>query len=204
MTTLFVFDVRTRTKVALSETGTTDSYLFFLDWSPDGKRIAYVRVARDLRRYELFEADAATGASVRLLEEVAERGVVKWPRPPKTFHYLPDGRRFLWLSDRDGYAGYYLYPRAGRPPRKVSPQGYEVTLVAIEKSGEALILSGAPNPARPYDKRLLRWQFGGRKAVFLSDESGMHEAQLSPSGQIPPRQASRRRSSSDDRDPSRR
>lgn len=184
VTTLFVFDVRARTKVALSETGTPDSYLFFLDWSPDGKRIAYVRVARDLRRYELFEADAATGVSVRLLEEVAKSGIVKWPQAPKTFHYLPDGRRFLWRSDRDGYAGYYLYARDQRAPHKVSPDGYEVSLVAIEKSGDALILSGAPDPVRPFDERLLRWRFSGRKAAFLSDEKGVHEAQLSPSGKF--------------------
>lgn len=184
VTTLFVFDVRTRTKVALAETGTPDSYLFFLDWSPDGKRIAYVRVARDLKRYELFEADAATGASVRLLDEVATSGFVKWPQAPKTFHYLPDGRGFLWRSDRDGFSGYYLYTRDRRAPRKVSPDGYDVTLVAIEKSGDALILVGAPDPTRPYDERLLRWPYTGPKAVFLSDETGAHEAQLSPGGKF--------------------
>lgn len=184
VTTLFVFDVRSRSKIALSETGSRDSYLFFLDWSPDGRRVAYVRVARDAKRYEVFEADAATGEAVRILEEIAQTGMVKWPGPPKTFHYLPDGKQFLWRSDRDGYSGYYLYARDGKPPRKVSPDGYDVTLVGVDATSSALILTGAPDPTRPFDHRLLRLPLGARTPSILASETGVHEAMLSASGRF--------------------
>lgn len=184
VTTLFIFDVRTHKRVTLSQTGSVDSRLLFLDWSPDGKRVAYVRVARDLKRYELFEADAATGASVRLLEETAASGMVKWPGWPKTFHYLPDGNGFLWRSDRDGFSGYYLHTRDSRHPRKVSPNGYDVALVGIDEADGALILTGAPDPARPFDHRLLRLTLSKGALTVLSDESGVHDADLSPSGRF--------------------
>lgn len=185
VTTLYVFDVATRGRVTLSEQGTPDSYLFFLDWSPDGRRIAYVRVARDATRYELFEADAATGASRLLLEEKAASGWVKWPGPPKTFHYLPDGGGFLWRSDRDGFAGYYLYPLSADgvgAPRKVSPDGFDVTAAGVTPDGAALVLVGAPDPARPYDEQIFRWALDGSGGRQITSGPGVHDVTLSPSG----------------------
>lgn len=183
LTTLYVFDVRTGERIALSETGSANDYLFFLQWNADSSRVAYVRVARDLSRFELFEADANTGRSELLLEEVAKDGMVRWPLSQKSFSYLPDGKRFIWRSDRDGYFGFYLYARDGRRPLKVSPSGYDVDLLGIAPKGDAIYLSGAPDPRATFDDDLLRQPLNGKAAKrFSGAPGGVHNVLLSPSG----------------------
>ena len=101
-------------------------------WSPDGARIAYVRtpgsggapdsiLVRQDREWEIWTADAATGAAKKI-----------WKAPARSYpsthggtnlHWAANGR-IAFLSNADGQAHLYSVPEAGGSALLLTPGNY--------------------------------------------------------------------------------
>ena len=79
-----------------------------VEWSPDGKHLAFVSTSRDHKQEWMRVADAETGDVREVMTETAAKfyesgnGKINW-------HYLPDSNEILWFSERDNWGNLYLY-----------------------------------------------------------------------------------------------
>src|SRR4029077_17301748 len=83
----------------------TEIYIARVNWLTDSKHVAIQRLNRPQTELNLLIADAASGVTRTALTEKDQY----WINVSNDLHFLKDGKRFLWSSERSGYRHLYLY-----------------------------------------------------------------------------------------------
>jgi len=171
-------------------------------WLADGSELLFQKMNRTYDGLELRAADPRAGASRVVLIEKRKTFVVGSEvvaAPPaydgtklasnvsiheRFFTPLADGKRFVWLSDRDGWRHLYLYKLDGTLLRQLTHGNFPVRqVVAIdEKAGWVYFTASAEE--RLYDVHLYRVDLEGSHFRRLTEGDGQHETQFSPSKQF--------------------
>ncbi len=111
-------------KPHLMDTGSeTDMYIPRVNWLPDSRRLTIQRLNREQNKLDLLLADAPTGKSSTLLTETDPY----WINVSDDLHFLKDGKRFLWSSERSGYRHIYLYGLDGKQIAPLTKGEWEVS-----------------------------------------------------------------------------
>ncbi len=158
-----------------------------VQWSADGKQLAFVSSSRDHKEAKLRVADAATGAVRDVLEEKVAtffesgNGRVNW-------RYLSASNEILWFSERDNWGQLYLYDaQTGKLKNQITTGDGNVTqLLRVDERNRLLYFLGVGKEKGrdPYFRHFYRIGFDGKGLKLLSPEDADHDISLSPSGQF--------------------
>ncbi|MGA2889406.1 MAG: S9 family peptidase [Terracidiphilus sp.] len=157
----------------------TTVYIPRVQWLPDNKHLAIERLSRDQKTLDLLLADAATGKARVILTEKD----TYWINLSNDLHFLKDSHRFIWSSERSGYRHLYLYDLAGRQLAQLTQGNWEVnSLVGVDEAAGTVYFTATE--ASPLERQLYRVNLDGSGLVRITQESGTHDLQLSPSGNV--------------------
>jgi hypothetical protein len=92
--------------------------------TPDGGKVYYTRMSRDMKRFDVVEADTTTGESRVLIAERLNTYIES--QPVRLLTNAKGGKELLHWSERDGWGHYYLYDTDGNLIRQLT-QGEFVT-----------------------------------------------------------------------------
>jgi dipeptidyl-peptidase-4 len=151
-----------------------DSYIARMDFAGSPDSIWFVRLNRHQNRLDLLLADVNTGAS-RVIMTDRDSAWVDLHDPI----WIDGGRRFLYLSERDGYAQLFLFGRDGSLIRKVTSGPWDVLEVygVDQGSGTVYFTAAADGPlVRP----LYRIGLDGTNFRRLSRPEGVHNPDFDP------------------------
>ena len=157
-----------------------DHYLARMDWAGDSATLAIQRLNRLQNHAEVMLADAATGAVRTVLDERDPA----WVEVVDDMKWIEGGRRFTWVSEKDGWRHLYVVDRDGGEPRLATPGAFDVIdLVRVnEASGEVDFLASPDDPKARY---LFRGRLDGSgtlRRLTPADQVGTHAYQVSPDG----------------------
>ena len=190
LVTVGVYDLATGSTTYLKAGDPTDRYFTNIQWSPDSKSIYIQELNRDQTDIELTVYDALSGD---------RRGVIyrehndRYTEPLFPITFLPwDSRKFLLMSQKDGYNHLYLMDINGKQLKQVT-QGPWVVLDLVGfnmKRKSVVILS---TEASPIQNNLYEVSLSNGKRTLLDNgrgchantwqEDGRHTSVLSASGQ---------------------
>ena len=190
LVTVGVYDLATGSITYLKAGDPTDRYFTNIQWSPDSKSIYIQELNRDQTDIELTVYDALSGD---------RRGVIyrehndRYAEPLFPITFLPwDSRKFLLMSQKDGYNHLYLMDINGKQLKQVT-QGPWVVLDLVgfnTKRKSVVILS---TEASPIQNNLYEVSLSNGKRTLLDNgrgchantwqEDGRHTSVLSASGQ---------------------
>ena len=124
--------------------------------------------------------DARTGAARQILDESDSA----WVDVVDEIHWLNDGKDFIWLSERDGWRHLYLAPRAGGPPRLVTPGNYDVIGMAglDDRNGVIYFMASPANATQRYLYRVAATAGDPPQRLTPADAPGSHSYDISPNG----------------------
>jgi dipeptidyl-peptidase-4 len=147
-----------------------------VNWMSDSQHVAVQRLTRVQDRLDLLSVDARTGDSRPLLRESDPY----WVNVKDDLHFLEDGKRFIWSSERDGYRQLYLYSNDGKEVRRLTNGPWEVRGVVRvdERSDRVYYLSSETSPL---ETNLYSVRLNGRDKTRLTGEDGSHSVSMSPS-----------------------
>jgi dipeptidyl aminopeptidase/acylaminoacyl peptidase len=97
---------------------------------------------------------------------------------------LEGSDRFLWISERDGWAHIYLYDLGGTLVRQLTKGEYPVSRIVAVDEAEGWIYFTAHGEERVYDTHLYRVPLDGGEMVRLTEGEGQHEVFMSPSSML--------------------
>jgi dipeptidyl-peptidase-4 len=157
-----------------------------ISWMPDSKAVAFLTLNRAQDELNVHLWDAAAGAHRLLLTEKD----VHWVNSLEPPRFLGDNRRFLWLSERDGWLHLYLYGLDGKLLRQLThgnwmidrPAFQNSPIIGLEEKG-GWVYFAATNPD-PRERHLYRVRLDGSGLERLSQQPGVHGLDLSPDGQF--------------------
>jgi dipeptidyl-peptidase-4 len=183
---LFVYDLGSKSTVKIDvrnglpfENDVVGHYVYHVDWSPDGKELLFNRTNRRQNILEFVAADPATGKCRVIVREEWPTG---WVDNTPALTWLEDGKRFIWTSERTGFANFFLYEIGGRLIAQLTNHPFEVgNVVKVDEKAKVLYYM-----ARDGDNwmkmQLHRIGLDGKNDVRLTDPALNHSVTLSPDG----------------------
>lgn len=183
---LVFIDVLNRSRVPVN-LGQDATYVRVLGWHPNKAELLFFWLARDGKRIELRAAQRHTG-TLRVLwaEENRDTFVVdhmQFAAKP-AFKMLSDGR-FIISSERSGWNHLYLYgPRKGKYPliKQLTNGHFPVqAIVDVDPDTNSVYFLARNDSERVYDQHLMRVGLNGRAQTQLTEDTGHHQVQFSPS-----------------------
>jgi len=164
-----------------------------IGWTPDSRNVAFQHLNRaqnelDLRLLPVPSSPReALGTPRTVLTERSGTWLNTFGAP----RFLKDGRRFLWISERDGFAHLYLCDVAGgcravtQGPWMVDGRGSfggsGPGFVLDERSG---FLYFTATETDPRERHLYRARLDGTGRTRLTREDGTHRTVVSPDGRF--------------------
>ncbi|MEO8449938.1 MAG: DPP IV N-terminal domain-containing protein [Gemmatimonadota bacterium] len=183
---LYIVDLLSKRQLKV-DVGHADQYVIPISWVPDGSELLVYRMSRDYKTLDVLAADARTGATRILVHETQKtfiKGISSLPAWTQLFTPVGDGKRFLWLSERDGWDHLYLYGMDGALIRRLTSGAFPVLSVAGVDEKQGWVYFYAHAEPRLYDTHLYRVGLDGRPAERLTQGSGQHAVVLSPSNNV--------------------
>ncbi len=145
-------------------------------WTPDWRDLWVMLQDRRQTWLDLCLADPATGAVRRVLRDQTPAWIEPMDGGPR---WLEGGKRFLWLSERDGYRHLYLYGRDGALERRLTQGEWEVERLhgCDETAGVVWFDSDL---ADSKGRKLYRVGLVGGAPVAVTERPGVHAVAMSP------------------------
>ena len=151
-------------------------YLARMDWAKSSEEIVIQQFNRLQNTNRVMLADAGTGKLRTILTERDDA----WVDLHGDIQWIDEGKKFLWLSERDGWQHAYVVSRSGEKVQLVTPGEFDVTgLMAVDEVSKWLYCMASPdNPSQRYLHRV-RLDGSDAQRVTPADHSGTHSYQIS-------------------------
>jgi dipeptidyl-peptidase-4 len=151
--------------------------VYRVGWTPDGSEVTFNRANRRQNTME-FTACSPTTGSCRVI--VREEWPTGWVMNSPPMQYLADGKRFLLVSERNGYRNIYLHDLSGKLIAPLTNHQFEVgSIVDVdEKSGT--VWYTARSGDNHMKLQVHRVGLDGSNDRRLTDPAYNHSVSLSP------------------------
>lgn len=176
--TVHIYDLQSGNTVRADIGPETDQYIPRIQWA--GQRLAILRMNRLQNALDILLADPQTGRTTVLLNEKTDTyfdpvGGNSWDN---AWHFLNDGQRWVWQSERSGFNHLYLYDMQGKLLRQITAGAWEVSNFygVDETNGQVYYQS---TEVSPMQRHLYRIGLDGQNQEQLSDLPGWHSASFS-------------------------
>jgi dipeptidyl-peptidase 4 len=157
----------------------TPAYLPRLNWAPDSRHLAVERLDRAQKVLDLLLVDVATAKSGVILSDKDSYWINLNDGP----HFLHDGKRFIWSSERSGFRHLYLYDIEGHQIAQLTSGDWEVTsLDGIDEAAATVYFTSTKES--PLERQVYRVGLDGSGLAAVTHEKGTHEAFFSPGARL--------------------
>lgn len=153
----------------------TDIYIPRVNWLPDSKHLAIQRMNRTQTVLDLLIGDVASGKTRVALTEKDQY----WINVSDDLRFLPDGKQFLWSSERTGYRHLYLYDLDGKEVRQVTSGNWEVSAVQGVDNAKGIVYFTSTQKS-PRERHLYRVSLDGSGLTRITKEDGTHGINMAP------------------------
>jgi len=172
---LFVVNVKTRRTTEIATQSTSDTYIVRPQWTPDSKALLVQRLNRRQNVLDLLASNPETGAVHTVIHE-AEPDFINLH---EGVHFLKDGHRFIWASERSGWNHLYLYDLAASSMTTLTSGDWPVeNLAGVDEQGGWVYFSA--KRAGGLQSQFFRVRLDGSRLQQLTKEPGTHDIRLDP------------------------
>jgi dipeptidyl-peptidase-4 len=150
-----------------------------MDWANNSDEIVLQRLNRLQNNDQLMIADAKTGNARTILTDKDDAWV---DVRANKFRWLENGKRFLWMTEQDGWQHVYTVNRDGTNPKLITPGKFDVVgIQAVDEMGGWLYYIASPvNPTERYLYRTRLNGEGGAEKITPDSQTGTNSYNISP------------------------
>ena len=149
-------------------------YVARMDFAAHPDSLWVLRLNRHQNRMDLLLADVRTGGSKVVMTDRDDA----WLDVNEPI-WIEGGKRFVHLSERDGYARLYLYRRDGTLERKLTTGDWDVLDVyGVDEKARVVYLTAAADG--PLVRPLYRIGLDGRGFRRITPAPGAHRVEFNP------------------------
>ena len=154
-------------------------YAYNVSWTSDSKELLFERTNRHQNVMELCAANPSTGA-VRVV--IREEWPDSWTENHPDMRFLEDGRRFVWVSERNGWRNFYLYELSGKLLAPLTRHEFEVANIVKLDEEHGQLWYMARDGDNHMKLQLHRVGLDGQGDVRLTDPAFTHSVEIAPDG----------------------
>ncbi len=157
-----------------------NNYIARMDWAANSSEIILQHLKRKQNTVDIMLGDVRSGATRTIVTERDDA----WIDIGDDLHWMDDGKRFTWVSERDGWRHVYLVSRSGGNLSLATPGAYDVVDIQHidEKGGWLYFIASPENPTQRYLYRARMNGKGRPERLTPADQPGTHSYTISPNG----------------------
>jgi len=186
------FDVATKRETTVDNALFSNPYdLSRIEWRRDSRAFTFEYNQRGHQLYRVIEVDASNGHARSIMTETSKtfvdyrRANVGLADSGRQFRFdVDDGREFIWMSERDGWAHLYMVDGAtGAIKHQITKGNWLVRAVQfVDTAAKQIVFAAGGMVAKqdPYFVQYYRINFDGTGLTPLTDADGYHTATFSP------------------------
>ncbi len=176
---LLIYDLISRTTIRVDTGDDPDWYVYNVRFSPTGSDLLLNRTNRRQNVLQVVAVDPTNGTSRVVLTETQET----WQENSPEMHFLRDGRRFIWATERSGWRHYELRDLDGTLHHSLTQGDYPVASIErVDEDTNLLYYTAYSDPANPLHVHLHRVNLDGSNPVRLTSGPLSHRVDISPCG----------------------
>jgi dipeptidyl-peptidase-4 len=176
---LFVYDVATKKTTRIDvrsgkpfDNSAVGHYVYRVSWSRDGQELLFNRTNRRQQVLEFAAANPSTGETRVIVREEWPTG---WVENSPAIQWLEDGRRFIWMSERNGWKNLYLYDTTGKLLNPITAHStFEVAAITKIDEQAGLVFYTARDGDNFLKTQLHRVGLDGSGDLRLTDPAFTH------------------------------
>lgn len=137
-------------------------------WLKDARSLILYKEPRDQKSLEMLQVDTRTGSSRVLIQEEDPRYIDRANFP--AFYSFSGGKRFIYMSEKDGWRHLYLYDIASGEARLLTPFKYDMErILGVDEKQDILYCIGAEDPR---ERQVMGISLKDGKARSLTQKPG--------------------------------
>jgi dipeptidyl-peptidase 4 len=176
ITTIHVFDLKTRTTIKVKTGDDVDVYFPRIEWNPSGNDLAIIKLNRRQNEADLLYANPHTGDIRTIIREKNNRYIEE--DFYKQFQFLDDNEHFVVMSERDGWSQLYLYKNTGFFAKKITSGNFDVTqFYGYDKIKKVFFYQAAKSS--PLQREVYSITLDGKKDELITPQKGTNDASFS-------------------------
>ncbi len=154
-----------------------NNYIPRMEWADDSDEVVIQHLNRLQNTNWLTLAKASSGEARTIVTETDEA----WLDVVEDLEWLDDGKRFTWVSERDGWRHVYIISRDGQDMQLITPGDYDIVSVQhIDEDGGWLYYIASPDdPKQRYLYRTPLDGSGRAERLTPAGQPGTHSYQIS-------------------------
>ena len=153
-------------------------YIWAAQWTKDGSEVLLRRADRLQKVYDLAACSALTGACRTVVRESRPNAWAAGTAP----RFLEDGRRFVWVSERNDFRNLYLYDLSGKQLARITNHRFDIAEIAKIDEKAGFIWYTARSGDNHMKIQLHRVRLNGAGDRRLTDPAFTHRIDISPDG----------------------
>lgn len=171
---MHIVDLNTNEHKLVPTGDNKDSYIARAGWTNDANTAWLQRVNRHQNKLELLFVNAGNAESQVVITEQSEQ----WVDVHDDLTFLPDGKHFIWSSERSGYNQLYRFDMSGRLTDTLTRGAFELTSFYgyDERSKTVYYATAYPTPM---ERTVYATTLETGKTEKLSMTRGMNRASFS-------------------------
>ncbi len=152
-------------------------YIPQMEWMKDSRHVVFQQLNRLQNTNLVFSGNVKNGGSQALLRDRDDA----WVEVVEDWHWIESGRRFLWLSERDGWQHIYAVARTNQQLMLLTPGAFDAIRIAgvDEKQGCVYFIASPDDPTQRHLYRAPLDGSGAIERVSPQDQPGTHSYDLS-------------------------
>ncbi len=158
----------------------TEYYLPRMEWAGNSQELVIQRINRLQNALTVILADVATGQQKPLL---TERDATWVDIDDDSLDWVDDGKKFTWISERNGWRHLYLAARDGTKISRMTSGEFDVIrVVYVDKMAGYIYFIASPKNAT--QRYLYRFVIAEQKSERITPAKmeGWNDYQISPNG----------------------
>lgn len=166
-----------------------ETYLPRMEWAANSSQLVLQQLNRKQNDSKILLSDINTGSTTTIFDEKDsayieckgfwQDGVIAG------WDWISNGAAFLWVTEKDGWRHIYRVSRDGKKETLITKGNYDVIQVSLidEKSNYVYFIASPTNATQKYLFRTRLDGKGGLERLTPARESGVHQYDISPTGQ---------------------
>lgn len=174
---VFVYNIEDRITKRMNVGEEKDQYIPRIKWTQDPKMLSIYRLNRHQNKLELLLANARTGSSSVMYKQDNKYYIEEGNFDHLT--YLKDGKRFIYLDEKDSFNHLYLYDMAtGNPVQQITNGDWDVTnFLGFDEEKQVCYYESAE--VSPMDRNVYSVKLNGTAKTLLTPEKGTNRTVFS-------------------------
>jgi dipeptidyl aminopeptidase/acylaminoacyl peptidase len=176
-----IFDLKTGKQLTADGSAISNQYeLSGFQWNADGQEVMMEYNQRGHHLYQVLSMNANTG-KIRVVVQESSPKYINYQRMFR--YYTKDGKRLIWMSERDNWNHLYLYDvSTGKVIRQITKGPWCVRQVLnVDEPNRVIYFSasGVNKDEDPYLIHYYRIGLDGNNMICLTPEPAQHQAAFS-------------------------